>query len=406
MTTSILNGTGNTALAFSDEQSMLLDSAKSFCGDKSDINAVRSLLKSDSGHNPKVWQEMVALGWTGIAIPEQYGGFDMGLGSTVPVIESMGRHLLGTAFITSTLAAQAILRGGSEAQRQQWLPKVVEGTVGSMALLDNEDWGAKLCGVTATLSTNNSESDSTSDNTSDNTSDSTPKIIVLSGKKLLVADATVADFFVVSINHNGNPALAIVDASQLAEGAITANTLIDETKRAATVDFTGVTISPDALLPHSEQALKDVRLIGALLIAAEATGTSAATLDCIVSYLTSRIQFGRLIGSYQSLKHPTVEILLQMDSARSLIYHAATLFDKGLDEGPVEADTEIACRMAKAQATETLLFAGDRAVQFHGGMGFTYDCDAMLYIRRAQWAQHQYGDAQHHRLHLARLLLD
>ena len=394
MTTSILNGTGNTALAFSDEQSMLLDSAKSFCGDKSDINAVRSLLKSDSGHNPKVWQEMVALGWTGIAIPEQYGGFDMGLGSTVPVIESMGRHLLGTAFITSTLAAQAILRGGSEAQRQQWLPKVVEGTVGSMALLDNEDWGAKLCGVTATLSTNNSESDSTS------------KIIVLSGKKLLVADATVADFFVVSINHNGNPALAIVDASQLAEGAITANTLIDETKRAATVDFTGVTISPDALLPHSEQALKDVRLVGALLIAAEATGTSAATLDCIVSYLTSRIQFGRLIGSYQSLKHPTVEILLQMDSARSLIYHAATLFDKGLDEGPVEADTEIACRMAKAQATETLLFAGDRAVQFHGGMGFTYDCDAMLYIRRAQWAQHQYGDAQHHRLHLARLLLD
>lgn len=389
MTTSILNGTGNTALAFSDEQSMLLESAKSFCGDKSDINAVRSLLKSDSGHNPKVWQEMVALGWTGIAIPEQYGGFNMGLGSTVPVIESMGRHLLGTAFITSTLAAQAILRGGSEAQREKWLPKVVEGTVGTMALLDNEDWGAKLCGVTATLNGSGSTSQ-----------------IALSGKKRLVADATVADFFVVSINHNGNPTLAIVDASQLAEGAITANTLIDETKRAATVDFTGVTISPDALLPHSEQALKDVRLIGALLIAAEATGTSAATLDCIVSYLTSRIQFGRLIGSYQSLKHPTVEILLQMDSARSLIYHAATLFDKGLDKGPVEADTEIACRMAKAQATETLLFAGDRAVQFHGGMGFTYDCDAMLYIRRAQWAQHQYGDAQHHRLHLARLLLD
>ena len=384
MTTSTQNGTGNSALSFSDEQAMLLDSAKSFCGDKSDISAVRSLLQSDIGHNPEVWQEMVALGWTGIAIPEQYGGFAMGLGSTVPVIESMGRHLLGTPLITSTLASQAILRGGSEAQREQWLPKVVQGTVGSMALLDNEDWGAKLCGVTA------------------NASDSG---IVLSGKKLLVADATVADFFVVSVNHSGNhssnPALAIVEASQLAAGAITANTLIDDTKRAATVDFTGVTISLDALLPHSEQALKDVRLIGALLTAAEATGTSAATLDCIVSYLTSRIQFGRLIGSYQSLKHPTVDILLQMDSSRSLIYHAATL----IDNGPVAKDTEVACRMAKAQATETLLFAGDRAVQFHGGMGFTYDCDAMLYIRRAQWAQHQYGDAQHHRLHLAKLLL-
>jgi len=390
MTTSTLNGTTNIALSFSDEQAMLLDSAKSFCSHKSDINAVRSLLKSDSGHNPDVWQEMVALGWTGIAIPEQYGGFAMGLGSMVPVIESMGRHLLGTALITSTLAAQAILRGGSEAQREKWLPKIVAGTVGSMALLDNEDWGSKLCGV----STANSSS-----------SDSSSKI-VLSGKKLLVADATVADFFIVSINHSGNPALAIVEASQLAANAISANTLIDETKRAATVDFSGVTLSPDALLPQSEQALKDIRLIGALLIAAEATGTSAATLDCIVSYLTSRIQFGRLIGSYQSLKHPTVDILLQMDSSRSLIYHAATLLDKGPEIGPLEGDTEVACRMAKAQATETLLFAGDRAVQFHGGMGFTYDCDAMLYIRRAQWAQHQYGDAQHHRLHLARLLLD
>ena len=390
MTTSTLNGTTNIALSFSDEQAMLLDSAKSFCSHKSDINAVRSLLKSDSGHNPDVWQEMVALGWTGIAIPEQYGGFAMGLGSMVPVIESMGRHLLGTALITSTLAAQAILRGGSETQREKWLPKIVAGTVGSMALLDNEDWGSKLCGV----STANSSS-----------SDSSSKI-VLSGKKLLVADATVADFFIVSINHSGNPALAIVEASQLTANAISANTLIDETKRAATVDFSGVTLSPDALLPQSEQALKDIRLIGALLIAAEATGTSAATLDCIVSYLTSRIQFGRLIGSYQSLKHPTVDILLQMDSSRSLIYHAATLLDKGPEIGPLEGDTEVACRMAKAQATETLLFAGDRAVQFHGGMGFTYDCDAMLYIRRAQWAQHQYGDAQHHRLHLARLLLD
>jgi acyl-CoA dehydrogenase len=95
-----------------------------------------------------------------------------------------------------------------------------------------------------------------------------------------------------------------------------------------------------------------------------------------------------------------------MDSSRSLIYHAATLLDGGLHGAPLEGDAEIACRMAKAQATETLLFAGDRAVQFHGGMGFTYDCDAMLYIRRAQWAQHQYGDAQHHRGHLARLLLD
>jgi acyl-CoA dehydrogenase len=95
-----------------------------------------------------------------------------------------------------------------------------------------------------------------------------------------------------------------------------------------------------------------------------------------------------------------------MDSARSFIYHAATLIDQSSIESLINSDTEVACRMAKTQATEALLFAGDRAIQFHGGMGFTYECDAQLYLRRAQWVQHQYGDAQHHRLHLARLLLD
>jgi alkylation response protein AidB-like acyl-CoA dehydrogenase len=148
--------------------------------------------------------------------------------------------------------------------------------------------------------------------------------------------------------------------------------------------------------------LRDTQLLGALLVAAEATGTAAVCLDTIVDYLKTRKQFGKLIGSYQALKHPTVDILTATDSARSFIYHAATLVgDDSLDK-----DAEIACRMAKVQASQTLLYAGDRAVQFHGGMGFTYDCDAQLYIRRAQWSQQQFGDAQHHRKRLAMLLLD
>jgi alkylation response protein AidB-like acyl-CoA dehydrogenase len=122
----------------------------------------------------------------------------------------------------------------------------------------------------------------------------------------------------------------------------------------------------------------------------------------VVEYLKTRKQFGKLIGSYQALKHPTVDILVGLDAARSLIYHAATV----TGDAPLDADAEIACRMAKAQATDALTFAGDRAVQFHGGMGFTYECDAQLYIRRAQWAQQQFGDAYHHRKRLASLLLD
>ena len=145
-----------------------------------------------------------------------------------------------------------------------------------------------------------------------------------------------------------------------------------------------------------------MRLLGALLVAADAAGAAAACLDTIVEYLKTRKQFGKLIGSYQALKHPTVDILTSVDSSRSFIYHAATV----VGDGPLDDDAESACRMAKVQASETLLFAGDRAVQFHGGMGFTYECDAQLYIRRAQWSQQQFGDAQHHRKRLANLLLD
>ncbi|MDE0747465.1 MAG: acyl-CoA/acyl-ACP dehydrogenase [Porticoccaceae bacterium] len=377
----MIKRTANLEISFSDEQAMILDSAKDFCRDKSDITTVRSLLKSETGYKNDVWAEMIALGWTGLALPEQYGGSGMGVGATIPLVESMGRHLLCTPFITSTIASQAILRGGTEDQKSRWLPSIVEGAIAAMAMLDNEDWGATE--IRCTL---------------------TPKDggFVLEGKKLQVNDAAKADLFLVLASSNGAPTLVLVEATALPQGAISNNTLVDETKRASNVDFSGVTVKADAILAKGFEALHDVRLIGALLTATEATGTAAAALDTLVGYLTTRKQFGRLIGSYQALKHPTVDILLQMDSARTLIYHAATL----INDASLNKDTEIACRMAKAQATDALLFAGDRSVQFHGGMGFTYDCDAMLYIRRAQWAQHQYGDAQHHRKLLAPLLLD
>lgn len=374
----ITTRTANMALTFSDEQAMILESAKNFCRDRSDISAVRSLLTSENGYSADVWSEMIALGWTGIAIPEQYGGSELGIGATIPLVESMGRHLLSTPYISTTIASQALQRGGSEEQKAKWLPRMVEGSVGTLALLDNEDWGAIK--TSCTLSAD----------------------FELQGSKLLVNDAAVADLFIVWAEHNGAQALVLVEAAALPTNALSKKVLIDETKRACNVCFNGVKLSAEAILPNSEAALRDSRLIGALLTAAEATGSSAAALDVVVAYLTSRVQFGRLIGSYQSLKHPTVEMLIAMDSARTLIYHAATV----VNDEMLNQDAEIACRMAKAQATDALLFAGDRGIQFHGGMGFTYECDAQLYLRRALWMQHQYGDAQHQRLHLANLLLD
>ncbi len=371
---------GNRDLSLSEEQAMLLDVAREFCRDKSPMSRVREQLETKQGFDEALWQEMVALGWSGISLPEQYGGSGLGVATVVPVVECMGRSMLGTPLLSTTLAAQLILRAAGAEVCEAHLPALASGSTATIARLESMDWGSDSLNCTVDESG------------------------LLTGAKLFVQDAGVAQLFVVTVQVDGRPALALVPRDTLTDAAFTPNTLIDQTKRAATVDFTGVQLAPENLITGDgvRSALRDVGLLGALLTAAEAAGSAATCLDTVVDYLQTRKQFGKLIGSYQALKHPCVEILCDVDSTRSLLYHAATL----TTDGSLDRDAEIACRMAKAKATETLLYAGDRAVQFHGGMGFTYECDAQLFIRRAQWTQQQYGDARYHRKHLASLLLD
>lgn len=368
---------GDLSLAVSEEQGMLLDVARDFVRDKSPIDAVRGQLETESGFDPGIWQEMVQLGWSGMTLPEAVGGAGMGVGSVVPVIEALGHGLLGTPLLNSTLAAQLLVRGiGVEAE--PLLARVAEGAVATVAFLDGGDWGAANTRVTIT-------------------DDGT-----LAGGKAMVGDAGVAQLFVVVCHSGDEPALAVVESSALEADAIRPNTQLDLTKRSADVDFTGARPALWVAGGRVADALRDYRLLGALLTAAEATGTAARCLEVIVDYLKTRKQFGKLIGSYQALKHPTVDIYCGMENARSFTYHGATL----VDDGALSADAEIACRMAKAEATDLIAWAGDRAVQFHGGIGFTWDCDSTLFIRRAQWSRQAFGDAMHHRRHLASLLLD
>ena len=371
---------GNTTLAFSEEQAMILDVAREFCRDQSDIAAVRAQLESAGGFAPEVWQQMVALGWAGIALPERVGGAGLGMAAVVPVLEAMGRSLLGGPLMSTTLAGQLVLRAQMGEEQDELLAAIAAGAPASIAWLDNHDWGSTR--ITCELDANG----------------------ILHGHKQQVLDAAAADWFVVVARQAGEPVLAVLPGRAIAAEARRDCTLVDQTRRAQNIDFTGISVPPTALIkgPQVLAALRDSRLLGALLVAAESGGSAASCLDTTVDYLKTRKQFGKLIGSYQALKHPCVDILVAVDSTRSFVYHAASL----LDDGPLGRDAEIGCRMAKAQATETLKYAGDRAIQFHGGMGFTYECDAQLYVRRAQWAQQQFGDAQHQRKQLAHLLLD
>ena len=365
------------AIEFSEEQAMMLDTATEYCRTQSPISRVRDLIDADDGFDRAIWQEMVDLGWLGITIPEAYGGLDLGLAEVATIVEPMGRHLLASPYSSTTLAIQTLIHGGTEAQKGAWLPRLAAGEIGTVATVEaNGNWNldsAEAFGI----------------HDRDN--------VKLGGVKTFVTDAASASIVIATVRIDGKVQLALIERSKIAETALVRETVIDETRRSYRLNLDGITISSDDVLETA--CLDDIRNAALLLLVAEMAGGLAGVLDVIVEYLTTRKAFDKYIGSFQSLKHPTVDILMGLESARSHLYHVATIIADRSEE------VEIALRMAKAQASEAFAFAGDRAVQFHGGFGFTYECDAQLFLRRALWCQYQFGDERHHRKLLADLIL-
>jgi alkylation response protein AidB-like acyl-CoA dehydrogenase len=368
------------AIEFSDEQGMLLETAAAFCAEKSPVRRVRDLLSSDAGFDLDAWKAMAELGWQGITVPEEYGGSALGMTEMVTIVESMGRHLMATPLVSTTLAIQTLVCGGTNIQKKDWLPRLSDGTaIGTLALTeDHGDWDLGNLNCRARLDNGQ---------------------LHLSGVKTFVADAVVADIVLVSVLLDGSPALILLDKHHLADADIIRETVIDDTRRSYRLDLDGIVV-PDSSLLEADKATECLTLIenaSCLLLGAEMAGGIAGVMDLTLDYLNTRRQFGRFIGSNQALKHPMVEILCGLDYTRSHLYHAASSFG-------VTREAEIAVRMTKAQAGETFTYAGDRAIQFHGGFGFTFDCDAQLYLRRASWCHYQFGDAQYHRMRLAKLM--
>ena len=365
------------AIEFSEEQAMLADTAIEFCRNKSSITTVRTRIDENADHDPALWQEIADLGWLAIAIPEEYGGLGMGPGSVVPIVEAMGEHLLGSPYMACTLAIQALVASANDAQKQAWLPGLAEGRIGTVALTEADgSWLLDQVAASAELKKGT---------------------LALSGSKQQVLDAEAAELFVVSAKVGAQARLIVLQRDEIPAGAIHREVVIDETRRSYGIALDGIEVPADRLLPQADFAA--IEQAALLLLSAEMSGGLTGVLNVIVEYLSTRKQFDRLIGSYQALKHPTVDILLAQEAAKSHVYHAATLLAQG-------EDAEVALRMAKAHGSEAFAYAGDRAVQFHGGFGFTYECDAQLFLRRALWCQHQFGDERYHRQLLAPRLLD
>ena len=367
-------------LMFTDEQAMLLDMAATFFSEKSISDPVRTTLTSEPGFDLAHWDAIVELGWPGLAIPQQYGGSGLDLGLAASIAEPMGRHLFSLPFIAVQLFIQGLLAGGNSEQQAAYLPAIAAGCIATVALFEQQgQW--QLADISCSA---NKEGDS----------------VILRGEKTFVTYAHVADIFLVSVLYQGQPALAIVSSDSIPANAMNRETVIDETQRSYRIKLDGIHINPSQLIVGQQaiHSLTRIHHAALLLVSATAVGGAAGVLNLMVEYLNTRVAFGRKIGSYQALKHPCADIVIDLERARSHLYHGASVVDN-------TQSAEIALRMAKAASCDLLAYAADRAIQFHGGMGFTYECDAQLYLRRALWLQYMFGDSEYHRGRLAQLLL-
>lgn len=365
----------------SETQQAIRNSAKEFFSKECPMAEVRRIMETPDAFDAKLWAKCAEQGWTGIVFPEEYDGFGMGLVEMVAAAEEMGRLLVPGPFVSSVLFAGTVIhRAGNDEQRARYLAPLCRGEkLGTVALLEGSaSWDIAAVRMAATQAGSG---------------------VKLAGEKLFVGDAGVADFLVVAALLNGELALCVVDA-KVAGVTRMATPGIDLTRRLHRVTFDGAAAEVLARGEAARAALEAALDVAALGVTAEMVGGMQKLLDQTVEYAKTRKQFGKPIGTYQAVQHQCADMVFLLEGARSAAYYAAWALNEG-DPG-----AKAAVSVAKAYASEAFRDCGNRAIQVHGGMGFTWENDAHLYYRRAKAAETAFGDATFHRERIARIVVD
>jgi acyl-CoA dehydrogenase len=351
---------------FSDELLQLRDQARRFLADRCPPSVPRRILDTQEPYAADLWRAIVEMGWTGAAIPEEYGGVGLGRLAVCVLAEELGRAVAPVPFSSSVyLATEAILLFGSERQKQTWLPKLATGElIGTFALAERPGTSdpAKL---TSSITAGR-----------------------LSGTKLAVSDGDIADIAIVATKSG----LHFVD---LKSPGVTRETIatFDPTRSHARIEFSAAPAEP---LPGSDGPESIRRLLdyAAVPIAFEQVGNAQAALDMANAYAKERFAFGRPIGSFQGIKHKLADMYIQVELARSNAYYGAWAVHTDAAELPIAAS------VARIAACEAGWFVTKENIQTHGGMGFTWQMDCHLYYRRAKLLSLALGGAREwkHRL--------
>jgi alkylation response protein AidB-like acyl-CoA dehydrogenase len=375
--------------AFTEEQEDLRATARAFLAEHSDSARVRAAMESELGFDAEVWKRMGAeLSWPGVAIPERFGGLGLGATTLAALLEPMGEALLCAPFFSTVcLAAPAILAAGDEAACRAWLPALAEGRTCATLVFGGRSGRLAADDLEATWRPSEGG-------------------FVLDGGARFVADGHCAEFLLVAARRpqsrgaEGVGLFAVPAASPGVERR--ALPTMDRTRRFAEVSLSGVRVGREAALGDPERglaALSRALDVAAAALAAEQVGGAQRCLDMAVRHAKERVQFGRPIGSFQAIKHKCAETMVRVESARTAAYYAACV---AADEAP---ELPLAASLAKATASEAFFHAAAESLQVHGGVGFTWEYDVHLYLKRARAGEAFLGEPAWHRERVARHLL-
>jgi alkylation response protein AidB-like acyl-CoA dehydrogenase len=345
---------------FSDDQKMLRDQARKFLSEKCTPKTVRKVYESGDGFDRALWKQIAEMGWLGTAIPENYGGLGLGYLELCVIAEELGRALAPVPFSsTAYLFAEAILQAGSEEQKSKYLPKVAGGElIGTFARAEGP--GAV-----------------------------TPKSIrttfkggKLSGKKIAVVDGKDADFAIVlarSSDESGERglALALVD---LKSAGVTRRMedSIDPSRSHAEITFDNASAEALGKAGEGWTHTSNVLNRAAILTAFEQVGGADTCLAMAKDYAMQRYAFGRVIASYQAIKHKLADMYVNTELARSNAYYGAWALLTNARELP------LAAAAARVSATQAFDYAAKENIQTHGGIGFTWEADCQFYYKRSR----------------------
>jgi len=361
--------------ALDDDQLTLQRVLREFFDDRAPESAVRAQLDDPAGFDRQLWKRMSAeLGLPALAVPEEYGGAGYTFVELGLVLEEMGRALVVSPFFAScVMATRLLLALDDEDARTRLLPGIATGDVIATVALagDAGSWDADEASATATQAGDGWSID---------------------GHKSFVVDGAAADVLLVVARTVEGP--GVFEVTGTAAGVErTPLTVMDQTRKLARVVFAGAPAR--RLGGAATSAVEEMLDYARIALAADALGGTGRVLDMSVSYAKTREQFGRPIGSFQAIKHKCASMLVELESSRAAVYYALWAAATGQPDRPVVAP------LVKAHCVDAYLAATGENIQIHGGIGFTWEHPAHLYLKRAKSSQALLGGSDFHRRLLA-----